>query len=185
MSKINLIPEVKQKKQKIQKVNATVSSITTFTGVVLIGLIVILLGYNGVLLAQIKSTNDKIAKTEASIKTMKDLEDQVVNLEQGLKDVKLITEKNKSWTKFFSELEKATPDDVQFLSFAINGNQVTAGLKGKEVNSIDRFISSFTNYKDKNDQNLFGEVVVNSYNKKDTGQYLFQAKFNVNEGIAW
>lgn len=185
MSKINLIPEVKQKKQRIQKLNTTVSSVSTLTGVVLAGVIFVILGYNGVLSAQIKSTNDKIKKTEDSIKTMKDLEEQVVNLEQGIKDIKLITEKNKSWTKFFSEVEKATPDDIQFLSFSISGNQVSASLKGKEVNSIDRFISSFSNYKNSEDKNLFSDVAVNSYTKKDGGQYLFQAKFNVNENVAW
>lgn len=185
MSKINLIPEVKQQKQKIQRINTTVSSIATLSGVILGGGILLLLAYSGVLAAQIKSTNDKITKTENSIKTMKDLEDQVVVLESGLKNIKNIVDSNKSWTKFFGEIEKATPADVQFLSFSISGNQVNASLKGKDVRSIDRFIASFSDYKNEKDEKLFSDIVVNGYSKKENGEYLFQAKFNVNEAASW
>lgn len=185
MSKINLIPEIKQKKQKIQKVNATVTSIATFVAIILGGITLLLLSYNGLLAGQISSTNKKISTTENNIKTMKDLEDQVSNLEYGLKNIKQITESNKSWTKFFSDIEKATPADVQFVSFYVNGNQISANLRGSDIRSIDRFIASFETYLNSDKKNVFSNVLVSGYSKKDSGEYVFDAKFDVNEEAAW
>jgi Tfp pilus assembly protein PilN len=185
MSKINLIPEVKQQKQRQQKINALATSVATITAVILGGLSIILLAYNGLLSTQIGSINNKISKTEDSLKAMKSLEEQVVNLEMGLKNIKLIVEKNRSWTKFFGEIEKATPGDIQFTSLSVNTNQVRATIKGKDIRSIERFIQSFNNFKNDKDQNVFSDVSVENYSKKESGEYVFEAKFNVIEDQAW
>ena len=147
MFKINLIPEVKIEKQKIHKLNAIMTTLATITAIVLGVMIIALLVYNVTRQVQISSLNSNINKTKEALVAYADLENTVISLEKGLKEIKQILTGGTKWSKFFVELEKATPADVQITSFEISGNTITLTITGSDIRSIDRAIKSFSNYK--------------------------------------
>lgn len=147
MFKINLVPEVQELKQKVKKINTMA---TTFA-VVFIGLCVLsLLILAGLLLAknrELADTKDQIATTEAEISKYKELEETVLSLEQGLAGARAILDGENRWTKFLNHLEKATPNDVQFIKLRLTSGKVEADLKGQSVNSLARLSESLKSYK--------------------------------------
>jgi len=181
--KINLIPEVKQEQLRIQKLNATATTVATVAFFIVGSIIICLSIYNIVKTTQIASTKRNIEKTKQELEAYKDLEETVVSLENGLNEAKQILSGSPKWSKFLVELEKVTPNDVQFSALTFKGNQVTATLKGKNVSSIDRFLKSFSTYK-VNDKNLFDGVVVNGYTTEQ-GVVTFQAQFALVGGVLW
>lgn len=183
MFKINLIPEVKEQQLKTKKINTTVTSVTVLVAVVM-GIIVFgLLLYDIGRKAQLSLVNNDIKKINTQLEPYKDLEATVLNLETGLKEIKQILIGGPKWTKFFDELEKVTPADVQITNFDIKGNAVTIDATGSSVKSIDRFIRSFSSYK-VNDKSLFSDVTVTGYTTKDS-KVTFQAKMNLVGGVLW
>lgn len=181
MLNINLVPEVKKEQAKLKQLNLTVSTIAFVVGGVVVAAILILGSLLAYRTAATSSLKTKIAAKEGELKAYKDLEDSVITLENGLADIKQITSGGRNWTDFFEEVEKATPGDIQFSSFKVSGNIITADIKGKDVKSIDRFLKSFTNYKDAGGNNMFSGVAVDGYTAKDGGGVTFQAKLTVAE----
>lgn len=179
MLSINLVPEVKKEQAKLKQINLTVTTVAIVVGCAILAAVLMigsLLGYRS---ARIASVGKDIEKVQGELVAYKDLEESVATLETGLADIKKIVSGGRNWTTFFEEIEKATPTDIQFTSFQISGNTVTAGLKGKDVRSIDRFIKSFSTYKDAAGNTMFANVVVDGYTAADNGTVTFQAKFDV------
>lgn len=185
MSKINLIPEVRQQKLKVQQTNKLVTSVAIIIGIVMVAVILGLAAYAGVITAQKNSVDSQIATVQNSLDTMKDLESTVSNLENGLTNIKSIIAGDKDWNKLLGLFEQYTPSDVQVTAFSVDSGQVSLSLVGKSVQSIDRFINSFSNAKNDNGDNYFRDVAVNGYTKKDDGTVTFEAKFNLNEAAVW
>jgi Tfp pilus assembly protein PilN len=181
--KINLIPEVKQEQQKLHKLNTTVTTAATFTGFIVLGVILTLALYNIFKTTQLSMVKKDIEKINQELEAYKDLEQTVATLENGLADIKQIFSGEAKWSKFFAELEKATPADIQFTSLSVNGETITVAMKGESVQSIDRFIKSFSEYK-VNDQNLFNSVTVTGYTS-DKGAVTFNATMNLVGGVLW
>lgn len=183
MFKINLIPEVKQEQIKAKKINTTITTVTVIV-VVIMGVIIFgLLFYNIGRKAQLSLVNKDIDKINTQLEPYKDLESTVVSLETGLKEIKQILTGGPKWAKFFDELEKVTPGDVQITKFDIKGSVISIDATGQDVKSIDRFVRSFSNYK-VDDKNLFSDVVVSGYTSKDS-KITFQATMNLVGGVLW
>ncbi len=185
MSKINLIPEVRQKKIKIAQTNKMVTSAAVILAVATVAAALSLAAYAAVLTTQKSMIEGNIVKVQDSLDTMKDLETTVANLENGLLEIKGIIAGDKNWNNLMGHFEKFTPSDIQITNFAVEGGRVTLSLKGKEVKSIDRFITSFSNAKNPDKKNYFSDVVVNGYNKDEASGVTFTAKFNLNEAVVW
>ncbi|MEI7690741.1 MAG: PilN domain-containing protein [bacterium] len=202
MFKINLIPEIKQQQQKTYRYNTMATTVIIIVAII-VGVIVFgLLSYNLAKSRQLSDTNKDISSVEQSLEPYKALEETVITLQNGLTDIKQIINGGSKWSKFFTELEKATPEDTQVTSFDIKGNEITMDVTGKDVNSIDRFIKSFSNFKVKTEtestnetesvsassqggKNLFQNVNVAGYSAKGDGKVTFQAKMSLVEGLLW
>lgn len=185
MSKINLIPEVRQEKLRLNRMNSAVTTAVIVVGIVVVTIIVGFASYAGILTAQKVAIKNETGSVQDNLDTMKNLEATVTNLEGGLADIKLIVNGNKDWNNLFVVLEKNTPEDIQFTSLTVSSDSVQAMLTGKDVKSIDRFINSFSNAKNEKGLNYFSDVVVSSYSLKDDGQTTFQARFNLNGAAIW
>ena len=181
--KINLVPEVKQEQLRIQKLNATTTMAVTVAAFIVGSLIVCLSIYNIIRSTQISSTKKNIEKTNHELEAYRDLEETVISLETGLADAKKVINGGSKWSKFLTELEKVTPGDVQLTNLTIKGSDISATLSGKGVESIDRFIKSFSNYKVDN-KNLFTNVSVTGYTS-EKGNVKFQSKFTLAQGVLW
>lgn len=184
MSKINLIPEIKQEQIKIRKLNILSTSIAVVAGSIVFVVIIILLSFIAVQKAQINGVEKETNKVNDQLKAYKNLEETVITLERGLNEAKSVLNGGPRWTIFFAELEKATPGDIQINNFSIQDNAISLSLTGKNVESIDRFIKSFSNYK-LEEKNLFSNIVVNGFTKPDANKVNFQATLNLEKGILW
>jgi Tfp pilus assembly protein PilN len=182
--KINLIPEVKQEQLRIQKLNATATTVATVVFFVIGSIIICLSIYNIIKTTQIATAKKNITKVNKQLEAYKDLEETVYSLENGLKEAKQIITGGAKWSKFFEELEKATPGDVQISQFEISGNEIKITAKPREVASIDRFIKSFSNYKVDN-KNLFENVSVPGYTTDPEKGISFQSTLTLIGGILW
>lgn len=183
MFKINLVPEVKQEQIKIRKINLTVTTIAIGVGIVILAVTLILLSYIFGRSAQLSIINKDTEKIEGELVVYKDLEKTVLNLENGLRDIKQVLAGGPKWSKFFVELEKVTPGDIQIENLSVQEGKITMGLKGKEIQSIDRFIKSYSTYKTE-EKNLFANVVVNGYNYNNNSVN-FQATMDLVSGVLW
>jgi len=179
MVNINLVPEVKKEQAKLKKTNYAMTTIAIVVGISLVAAIVLLGSLYGYRTAKISATSKNIDKITEELKPYKDLEDSVTTLELGLTEIKGILAGGTDWTAFYGDVEKATPGDVQFTTFKVTGYSVSADLAGKNVQSIDRFIRSFSGYKDSDGNNVYSNVVVDGYTAKEDGTVTFQAKFDV------
>ena len=202
MFKINLVPEVKQQQQKAYRYNTMATAAVIIVAIVVGVIVLVLLSYNLAKSRQLSNTNKEIASVKQSLEPYKDLEQTVISLESGLADIKQIINGGTKWSLFFTELEKATPADTQINSLDVTGVEITMELTGKDVNSIDRFIKSFSSFKvkpstespaettnqavdDSTGRNLFQNVNVSGYSSKDDGKVIFQAKMSLVEGLLW
>lgn len=179
MVNINLVPEVKKEQAKLKKTNVGVTTFAVFVGIALTAAVVLLGSLYGYRTAKISATSKNIDKINEELKPYKDLEASVTTLELGLAEIKGILAGGTDWTAFYADVEKATPGDVQFTTFKVTDNTVSADLVGKDVQSIDRFIRSFSAYKDADGNNVYTNVVVAGYTAKDDGKVTFQANFDV------
>jgi hypothetical protein len=179
MQNINLVPEVKKDQARQTKVNVTVTTIALVAGGVVLAVILLLGSLLGYRTTMISSTNKNIDKINDELKPYKELEDSVATLENGLREIKAIVIGGRNWTTFYGDIEKATPTDIQFSTFKVTGNTVSADLVGKDVQSIDRFLKSFTSYKDANGDNMYTNLKVDGYSTKDDGRVSFQVVFDV------
>jgi len=179
MLSINLVPEVKKEQAKLKKINLTVTSMAVVVGGILLVAILMIGSLYGYRAARIAAVEKDTTKIEDELKPYKELEDSVTTLENGLADINRIVNGGRDWTAFFEEIEKATPTDIQFMSFQISGNTISASLKGRDVKSIDRFIKSFSTYEDSEKNLMFANVAVDGYTAADNGQVTFQSKFDV------
>lgn len=177
MININLVPEVKKEQAKVKKINLSMTSLAFVIGASLLAVILLLgsiLGYRN---TKISSVNKNIEKVESELVVYKELEESVITLENGLRDIKEIVDGGRDWTAFYNDIEKATPTDIRFVSFKVTGNSVSADVEGNDIKSIDRFLKSFSNYKDSDGANLYKSVLVDGYSAKDDGSVFFQANF--------
>lgn len=185
MTKINLIPEVKQREQKIQRVNALTTSISIMIAIALVCVVGGIFAWNQIKSQRISSTNKKIENIKDELKPFQELEENVLMLEKGLKEIKNIIDGDKKWSIFFIELEKVTPADIQIIKFEKTGDDISMDLMTKNVIGVDRFIRSFSGYK-YNEENLFQEVKVNGYTRDEgTKTINFKATMKLNSGILW
>lgn len=185
MTKINLIPEVKQREQKIQRVNALTVTVSL---IVVIGVILIAAGFftwNQIKSQRISSNEKKITKVNEELAPYEELEKNVLLMEKSLKEIKAILGGDKRWSLFFIELEKATPADVQIIKFDKTESSISMDLASRDVKGVDRFIKSFSGYK-YNENNLFNNVKVNGYTRDSgTGLIVFKAVMELNSEILW
>ena len=179
MLSINLVPEVKKEQAKLKKINLIVTTMAVIVGGTLLAIVLVLGSLYGYRSAKISSVNNDIKTKEGELVAYKDLENSVATLESGLVDINKIVSGGRNWTNFFGEIEKATPADVQFGSLQISENVITASLTGRDVKSIDRFIKSFSSYKDSSGNNMFANVEVDGYSIKEGDKVSFQAKFDI------
>ena len=186
--KINLIPEVRQEQIKIQKINTIVTMVVIIVASVLAGIIFLIGAMYIARVAIVKQNNASIAELNQKLKALAPLEKTVIDVQEGVKDVKSILGTDNKWQSFFSDLEKATPADIRFKQLNISAiGKTTAELEGEDVSSIDRFITSFSNYKrkdtvtNKEKNNLFSGVTVYKYTATPDGHVSFPAEFNLNE----
>ena len=179
MVNINLVPEVKKEQAKIKKTNLSVTTLAFLVGGSLLAAVLILGSLLAYRSARISTVDKNIAKIEDELKVYKELEESVMTLEIGLAEIKGIVGGGRDWTALYGDLEKATPADIRFISFKINGNSILADLEGSDVKSIDRFIKSFSGYKNENDINMYENIIVDGYTAGDGGKVTFHAKFDV------
>jgi Tfp pilus assembly protein PilN len=179
MANINLVPEVKKEQARNKQINVTVTTVAFVVGGIVVAAIVLLGSLYGYRTAMIASANKNIEKINTELKPYKELEDSVATLENGLREIKGIVAGGRDWTAFYGDIEKATPADVQFTTFKVTGNSVSADVTGKNVQSIDRFMRSFSAYKGADGNNMYSNVVVDGYSTKDNGMVSFQVKFDV------
>jgi len=184
MLKINLVPEAKQQQKKIQKMNLTVTSAFIITASLILLILITIMVIRISNLSQNKKLKTSINGTEEELVLYKDLEETVVSLKKGLDGVKEITSKSSKWSKFFSELEKATPQDVSFKNLNIKDTEITATLTGKNIDSLARFIESFQSYTVK-EKNLFVNLDVTGYTKEENNKVNFDAKFSFVKEVLW
>lgn len=178
--KINLIPEVKKEQLKVRNTNLWVTNVAIFLGIAFGCAILILALYMGGVVAKIKSVESQTVTLEDQLKAYQALEATVLSIEQGVKEVKQILNNEDKWQSVYSVFEGATPQDIRFKSLNITPElSVTAELTGKNVNSIDRFIKSFNNYKH-NDKLAFTSTEVSGYTTDDKGLVSFSAAFKIN-----
>jgi len=182
MFKINLIPEAKQQQQKVKKVNVIVTTVAVVVAVILGSISLLLGGYIVTRKAQIMSIDSQTSELKNQLKAYSELEKTVLSLETGIKDINNIVGENSKWTKTFTVVEAATPNDIRFKSFTVDANNVVSvDVEGGSVKSIDRFIKSFTAYQS-NGTNAFTNVDVDSFTLTGSGgKVSFQAKFTINE----
>jgi hypothetical protein len=181
MQKINLIPEVKQQQLKTKKNNVLATTFTVVTAIILGAIIIVLLSYIVARKAQIASTDTQKATLNQQLQVYSGLEKTVLSLETGLSDIKTIVGSDSKWLSVYEEIEKSTPTDVRFKSMKIAAdNSVTAELDGKDVNSIDRFIKSFSGAQTDKKANAFTGLAVDSYTAHDAS-VSFSAKFIINK----
>ena len=185
MTKINLIPEVKQREQKVQRVNALTVTISVVVGVTVLLVAIGFFTWNQIKSQRISSTEKKIANINEELKPYEELEKNVLLMEKSLKEIKAILSGDKKWSLFFIELEKATPADVQIRTFSKTGDNINMQLATRDVIGVDRFIKSFSGYK-YNENNLFNNVKVKGYSR-DAGNDLitFSAEMELNSEILW
>lgn len=192
MAKINLAPDVRLDKLKTKRRNflVTISAIGVLAAMVVF--ILIIQGYRWSRVYSLDVTKKKIADTKEELKTYKDIEDMVINIEQGIKAVNDIEQGEPKWSKFFPEIEKVTPNDIRFISLSPIGNKFTAKVEGQNVSSIARLIKSLEGYEykvnanDKTGKKLFKNVNVDSYSVGEKSNLVeFDVTFEMEEGILW
>lgn len=181
MFSINLVPEVRKEQAQLKRLNFTMTTIAFVVGgvVVAAGLILgAMLAYRN---ANLSSTNDDIATLNNELRAYAELEQAVTILEGGIADIKAIAAGGHDWTAFFGDIEKATPSDIRFTDFSITNNVISASLEGATVESIDRFITSFSNYQNDEDVSIFSGVAVEGYTAPAAGGVTFEADLMVVE----
>lgn len=193
MAKINLVPDVKLDKLKTKRRNFIVTVVAiVFLGVMII-FILILQGYRWSRVYSLDQTKKKIASTKDELKSYKDIEDMVTNIENGTKAVNEIERKEPKWSRFLPVLQQVTPNDIRFSEFEIrDNNQIHAKVQGRDIGSIGRLIKSLERYEHKADPNdkkgkiLFKNVDVKGYTTNDTSQLIeFDIDFEMEQGVLW
>lgn len=181
--KINLIPEAKQIQKRAQKINIISTTVALALVALVVVSILILLAVFVADKTRIKNLNQSIDSTNQSLKEYKKLEETVISLEEGLKDIKSILAGKSKWSLFFTELEKATPADIQFKKIEIKENTAKAEVIGRDINSLARFVESFKTHK-VNGTNLFKNVDISGYEKRG-GRVEFSSEFEINTEALW
>lgn len=190
MEKINLAPDVRLDKLRTKRRNFMVTMIAVVTLVATVIFILILQGYRLSRVYSLDQTKKKIANTKEELKDYKNIEDMVINIEQGLKAINQIETSEPLWSVFLPVLEQVTPNDVRFSELSADGNKFTAKAEGQSVVSIARLIKSLENYEykatqeSKEGKKLFKNVNVEEYEIK-SGLYTFQIEFEMEQGILW
>lgn len=190
MGKINLAPDIRQEKIKLKKRNFYV----TMAAILIVGatllFILALQGYRFSKVYSLDQTKKKIANTKDELKSYKNIEDMVINIEQGIKAINEIERTEPKWSRFMPVLEQVTPNDVRFTEFSMDGNKFSAKATGKHIYSIARAIKSLENYEykaapeAKSGQKLFKNVNVDGYDSKD-GMVNFDITFEMEQGVLW
>lgn len=190
MSKINLAPDVRLEKLKIKRRNF----IVTMSAIVILGIMVIFIlilqGYRWSRVYSLDQTKKKIASTQDELKSYKDIEDMVINIEQGIKAINEIENGEPKWSKFFPVLEQVIPNDIRFVELNQDGYKFTGKVQGRQIYSIARLIKSLEGYQYNNKQEgaegekLFKNVDVKEYNIKDN-LVEFDITFEIEQGVLW
>jgi Tfp pilus assembly protein PilN len=191
MTKINLAPDVRQDKLRTKRRNFFV----TMGAIIVVGVTLLFIlglqGYKWSRVYSLNQTNKKIKSTQDELKSYKDIEEMVINIEQGIKAVDEIERSEPKWSKFLPVLEQVTPNDVRFTELSVDGNKFTAKAEGRQVYSIARVIKSLENYEyktspdDKKGRKLFKNIEVDGYTKGDGGLVNFDITFEMEQGILW
>lgn len=146
MFRINLVPEIQEQKQKLSRINYT----TTVVAIICGGITAAVLIFLGSMLiankAGIASAEKKITSLNNQLLEYKELEENVLSLENGLAGAKAIIDGSNRWTLLLPHIEKATPADIKFTKLALKDDLITASLTGRDVNSLARFVESFKSY---------------------------------------
>ncbi len=191
MSKINLAPDVRLEKLKTKRMNFYVTIGAIVAVGILVLFILIIQGYRWSQSYSLSQTKEKIANTKDELKNYKDIEDMVINIEQGTAAINSIEKNQPRWSRFMPVLEQVTPNDVRFSELTQSGNKFTAKAEGKYVYSIARLINSLNSYQYKNDQNaqtgvkLFKNVNVDGYSINDKNLVDFDVTFEITNGVLW
>lgn len=181
MQKINLIPEVKQHQLQAKKNNFIATTFAVVVSIILGAVIIVLLSYIFARKAQITNTESQKKTINQQLQAYAGLEKTVLSLETGLGEIETILGSDSKWLDMFGEIEKSTPADIRFDSLKIASDYtVTANLRGKNIDSIDRFIKSFSSAQTAKKVNAFTGVDVNGYSSVDSG-VSFTAKFAINK----
>lgn len=181
MFSINLVPEVRKEQAQLKRLNFTMTVIAIAVGSIFViaGLTLgAMFAYRN---ASLSSTNEDIATLNNELKAYAELEQAVAILEGGIADINAITTGSQDWTAFLGDVEKATPSDVRFTDFQITGNVISASLEGATVESIDRFITSFSSYQNDEHVSIFSGVIVDGYSVATDGGVSFDAGFTAAE----
>ncbi len=190
MAKINLMPDVKQERIKTKRRNffVTITAIVILAATILA--LIVMQGYKWALDYNLARTKEDISRTNDELKNYADIEQTVTNIEQGLQAINQVSSSEPRWSLFLPQLEKVTPNDVQYTQFSQEGNTFKASAVGKSVVSIARTIKALENYtyqKDKSSQRqkLFNNVVVTGYSKDENGNVKFDISFDLKQGVLW
>ena len=191
MSKINLAPDVRLEKLKIKRRNFMVTMGAIIVLGAMVVFILILQGYRWSRVYSLDQTKKKITNTQDELKSYKDIEDMVINIEQGTRAVKEIESKIPKWSLFLPVLEQVTPNDIRFTEFSNEGNKFSAKVQGKQVSSVARLIKSLENYEYKTSpdaktgEKIFKNVNVESYTKEKADMIDFEIEFEMEQGVLW
>ncbi len=146
MFKINLVPEIQIEKKKSARRNA----LATFFAIAVVSIsvttLVILAGVRVARDATLSGVDQRIAAVDEESEEYRELEEAVISLEKGLAGLRSILSGENTWTNLLPHLERATPSEVQFESIKLEGNTLSADLRGRDVNSLARMINSYKEY---------------------------------------
>ncbi len=190
MSKINLMPDVKQEKIKTKRRNFFVTIAAMAILAITILALLVLQGYKWALDYNLSRTKQDIASTNDELKNYADIERIVDDINQGLAAINQVQAQEPKWSLFLPQLEKVTPNDIQYTQFSQNGNTFKASAVGKNVVSIARAIKALDDYNyqqsgNNQNQKLFNNVVVTGYDQGTNGNVKFDISFDLKQGVLW
>lgn len=185
MGKINLVSDIRLEKIRLKKRNYIITMSAIFVLGFMFVFILALQGYRWSRVYSLDNTKKKIANTQDELKSYKDIEDMVINIEKGTQAINEIEASQPKWSEFLPILQEVTPQDIRFTEFDQSDRKFKAKAQGKSVESIARLIKSLEDYKyKKSGIALFKNVNVEGYDNK-SGFVEFEIVFEMEEGVLW
>jgi hypothetical protein len=148
-----------------------------------------LIGYNIAKKAMLNSTKNKIEETSTEIAKHSEIESLLKNIERGTELIKLVEADQNHWSLFLPQLEKLTPNDIQYTTFTLEGGSFKTEAIGKSVTALARLIYSLENFNYQKGEDkpalLFSNVMVTEYTKNLDKTVKFAISFDMLKGFLW
>jgi hypothetical protein len=169
MIQLNLLPDVKLEYIKAQRSRRLVLSLSVLASAISIGLLLLLLGANGLQKKHIKDLSNDIAKQSRVLQQQPQI-DRILTVQNQLESLTTLHAAKPDASRLFSYLNSVTPAQVSITDFKIDFNLKTATITGKAdaLSSVNKYIDTlkFTTYKSgqtTGTPNAFSKIVMSSF----------------------